>query len=77
MVEALEEKEHLSYDEISQITGVKNIYHLIKSLSAKGAILIFQQLIEKYKPKKERRVRLQAPLENDLLALEALFQKLE
>ncbi|WP_339793223.1 primosomal protein N' [uncultured Imperialibacter sp.] len=77
VVEALEEKEHLSYDEISQITGVKNIYHLIKSLSAKGAILIFEQLIEKYKPKKERRVRLQQSLEGDLLAIEALFQKLE
>lgn len=77
VVEALEEKEHLSYDDIARLTGLKNIYHLIKSLSAKGAILLFEQLVEKFKPKKERRIRLCSHLEADLLALEAVFQKLE
>lgn len=77
VIEALEEKEHVSYDDISRITGLKNIYHLIKSLAAKGAILIFEQLVEKFKPKKERRIRLLPHLAGDILAIEAVFQKLE
>lgn len=77
VVETLEEREHLSYDDIARITGLKNIHHLIKSLSAKGAILLFEQLVEKYKPRKERRIRLDRSFEGDMLALEAIFQKLE
>ncbi len=77
VIEAMEEKEHLSYDEIARITGLKNIYHLIKSLTAKGAVLLFEQLIEKFKPKRERRIRLTPQLAGDILAIEAVFQKLE
>ena len=77
VIEALEEKEHVSYDDICRITGLKNIYHLIKSLTAKGAVLIFEQLVEKFKPKKERRIRLLPHLAGDILAIETIFQKLE
>jgi len=77
VLEALEEREHLSYDEIAQVTGLKNVYHLIKSLGQKGAILLFEQLVEKYKPKKERRIRLHSSLQLDLLSVETIFQKLE
>jgi len=48
----------LSYKEIGQLLNLKNIYGLIKSLVSKEAIIIFEEVKEKYKPKIESRIRL-------------------
>jgi primosomal protein N' (replication factor Y) len=58
VVEELKEKEALTYNEIELLIGQKNIYPLIKSLLDKKAILLFELLKEKYKPKYEQRIRL-------------------
>jgi primosomal protein N' (replication factor Y) len=58
IIEILEERESLSYNEISEITGLKTIYSLIKSLVRKECIIIYEEIKEKYKPKIEKRVRL-------------------
>jgi len=54
----LKEKEALTYNEIELLLGQKNIYPLIKSLLDKKAILLFELLKEKYKPRYEQRIRL-------------------
>lgn len=72
----LKTNDSLTYQEISQLLGIKNIYHIIKSLVYKEAILLFEQVKDKYKPKIENRVRLDAQyLENS--ALQKLFKTLE
>ena len=48
----------LSYSDIAKLLGVKNIYSLLKTLAAKEAILIFEQVKEKFKPKTEKHFRL-------------------
>ncbi|MEY3417713.1 MAG: hypothetical protein RL060_1825 [Bacteroidota bacterium] len=57
--EELKIKEALTYNEIELLLGQKNIYPLIKSLLDKKAILLFELLKEKYKPRYEQRIRLQ------------------
>lgn len=65
----------MSYSDISRLLEVRNLYSIIKSLVAKGAILIFEEVKEKYKPKLQHRVRLTANY-RDPEKIEALFQEL-
>src|SRR5258707_1388488 len=65
--------EPLGYSEIVKVVGSAKIYNLLKSLSSKEAIIIFEQVKEKYKPKTERRIRLDANL-NSKKSLELLFE---
>ncbi|TRX61887.1 primosomal protein N' [Fulvivirga sp. M361] len=58
VLEALSRNDELSYTDISKITHQKTIYSLLKSLVSKGTILIFEEVREKYKPKKETRLRI-------------------
>jgi len=51
-------QESLGYSAIVKLIGTKVIYNLLKSLVSKEAIIIFEQVKEKYKPKTERRIRL-------------------
>ncbi len=76
ILEALATKEELSYEDCEQLLGVKAIHPILKSLVAKEAILIFEKVQEKYSPKIETRLRLNA---NYLApgALEGLFEELQ
>ena len=51
-------QESFGYSAIVNLIGTKVIYNLLKSLVSKEAIIIFEQVKEKYKPKTERRIRL-------------------
>ncbi len=62
-----------SYSEISKILGVKNLYSILKSLTGKEAILLYEEIIEKYSPKKETRIRLTSAHANKK-SLELLFE---
>jgi primosomal protein N' (replication factor Y) len=67
--------ETMTYSQVAKLLDVKSIYSILKSLSSKEAIILFEKVKEKYHPKTERRVRLQQaflPKEE----LEALFEKL-
>ncbi len=77
ILDALKEKDTLSYHEISGLLEEKNFYHVIKSLIRKEAILIFEEVKEKYKPKIVKRVRLQHKYAHDAYSLEQLFHELE
>lgn len=51
-------QESLGYSAIVNLIGTKAIYNLLKSLVSKEAIIIFEQVKEKFKPKTEKRIRL-------------------
>lgn len=65
----------LTYSEISKLLGVKHLYAILKSLSAKSAIILYEEVKEKYRPKTEKKVRLREAYTSNQ-ALERLFEKL-
>jgi primosomal protein N' (replication factor Y) (superfamily II helicase) len=65
----------LSYSDISKLLGAKNIYSLLKTLSSKEAIIIFEQVKEKFRPKTEKHLRL-TPGHTSNKKLEELFEAL-
>ena len=65
----------MSYTDVAQLLGVKNIYSLLKSLTSKEAVLLYEEVKEKFKPKTEKRIKLAAGF-TDKKSLNALFEKL-
>jgi primosomal protein N' (replication factor Y) len=76
------EKEHLiithltkgtlNYTEVSRLLDTKHIYALIKSLLLKEAIVLLEEVQSKYKPKTQKRIRLQEKYQSRI-ALEEIF----
>jgi primosomal protein N' (replication factor Y) len=64
----------LSYSEVSKLLGAKSIYSILKSLSSKDAIILFEQVKEKFKPKTEKHIRIRPEYANKK-SLEELFEK--
>jgi primosomal protein N' (replication factor Y) len=77
LIRTLEEQDSLTYAEVEELMGQKSLYQLFKNLIAKEAILLFEEVKEKYKPKTLRKVRLAPGLVNERDDLEALFRVLE
>lgn len=77
ILEALEKKEELSYEDCEEILGVKTIHPILKSLVAKEAILIFEKVQEKYTPKVETRIRLKDEIVQSKGALETIFEAVQ
>lgn len=69
------EHETMRYSDISKLLGVKHLYTILKSLSAKEAIILFEEVRERYKPRTEKKIKL-TPAFNSAKALEALFETL-
>ncbi len=67
--------EPMSYTDVAQLLEAKSLYSLLKSLTSKEAILLFESVKEKYKPKTEKRIRLQSNYTGKE-SLEALFETL-
>ncbi|MEQ1585596.1 MAG: primosomal protein N' [Cyclobacteriaceae bacterium] len=65
----------LSYTEAAKLLGTKSIYHILKSLASKEAIILFEEVKEKFKPKTEKHIRISADFV-DKKNLEALFETL-
>ncbi len=64
----------LSYSDVSKLLGAKTIYSILKSLSSKDAIILFEQVKEKFRPKTEKHVRIHPEYVNKK-SLEVLFEK--
>ncbi|MEQ9438242.1 MAG: primosomal protein N' [Cyclobacteriaceae bacterium] len=77
VLDALKEKSSLTYNEIGELLQEKSFYNTIKSLIAKEAILIYEEVKEKYKPKIIKKLRLAFPYAQRPEQLEQLFQELE
>ncbi|MBS1977660.1 MAG: primosomal protein N' [Bacteroidetes bacterium] len=67
------ENEPASYSDIAKLLGVKSIYSILKSLTSKEAVLIYESVRERYHPKTEKRIRLM-PDYLTKSALEKLFE---
>jgi primosomal protein N' (replication factor Y) len=65
----------LTYSEVSKLLSVKTIYSILKSLVRKEAVILFEEVNEKFKPKTERKVRLTAAYLSNT-ALHELFNSL-
>ena len=75
ILDALAGKDELSYEECGKLLGIKSSYAIIKSLVAKDAVLVYEQVKEKYSPKVESRIRLMEPYVSSKKELELLFQQ--
>lgn len=76
ILNVLERDQVVSYSEVARILQLKSYLKVIKSLMAKGAILIFEEVKEKYAPKKETTIRLSAHWLGEGF-LQELMQELE
>ncbi|WP_114749980.1 replication restart helicase PriA [Pleomorphovibrio marinus] len=76
ILEALSGEKELDLQSCNELLSQKSSHTIIKSLLAKGAILIFEELKDKYQPKTETRVRLHRDYLKEKSALESLFQSL-
>ena len=77
LLTALRNNNALGYEEVADLLDVKSAYHIIKSLITKEAVLLFEEVKDRYKPRVEKRLRLQPAYANDHTKLEALFEQLE
>ncbi len=58
LLEEIKKHKSLSYEEVARLTDETNVNAIIKSLVGKRAVILFEQVKEKYKPKISRKVRL-------------------
>lgn len=76
IIDALIHKDYLSFSEIEKILKQKNIHRLINKLTKNGYVFVIDEIKQKYKPKKIKKIR----LINDFLEashLEELIKSLE
>ncbi len=68
----------LSYQDVEKLLNTPRISGVLKSLIDKRAIILFEELKEKYKPKTEKRIKLaEVYTQADEQSLQELFKKLE
>lgn len=77
LLESLTNTDKLSYEEISDVLGIKQIHPILKSLIQKDSILLFEQIKDKYQPKKVRKIRLKKYYFENRKNLEELFEALD
>ncbi len=73
ITEALSIQETITIDDVRKILNQKTIYHIIKSLLDKKVIYLFEEMEEKYAPKKVACVRLAEPYRSDSKQLAGAF----
>ncbi len=76
IINHLQEKDFLTYDDVSNITQKKGISKLIRSLLEKEAILLYEKIKDKYQPKTISKIRLLPEFLSEK-AMEELFSVLE
>lgn len=76
IIDALKEKQSLTFDDISNLINLQNIYNILKSLLRKNVIIIFEEIKDKYKPKIINKIRI-STAHITPIAIEQLFQTLE
>ncbi|AZQ60857.1 primosomal protein N' [Flammeovirga pectinis] len=76
LLSTLEKEQTVAYSQVSNIIQLKSPYKTIKDLIAKEAILLIEQIKEKYKPKMEKRLRLTEQYAEHPEVLDKLFESL-
>jgi primosomal protein N' (replication factor Y) (superfamily II helicase) len=77
LLNVLKDKKELDMQACSDLLGIKSAHLIIKSLLIKEAVLVFEEVKEKYQPKKEIRIKLSARYLNSRKDLEVLFDSLK
>ena len=77
LINVLKNQKSMNYDEATALLEQKSIYSLLQSLIDKEAILIFEEVKDKYQPKRIKKVRLISELIEEESKLEAVFETLE
>ncbi len=73
ITEALSIQETITIDDVRKILDQKSIYHIIKSLLDKKVIYLYEEMEEKYAPKKVSCIRLAEPYRSDSKQLAGAF----
>ncbi len=76
ILSALQGQDNISISQASQITDLKKVFPLIKTMTEKGIVLMEEELEDKYKVRKETRVQLVEDYRSEE-ALRKLFSELE
>ncbi|GAA4416373.1 primosomal protein N' [Nibrella viscosa] len=78
LLKELQKHPALSYEELGRLVGEVHVPAMIKSLVGKRAVIVFEEVREKYVPKMVRKIRLHANYENreQLLMLINRLEKL-
>lgn len=76
IIKTIESQTSLSYEEIPKLSGIKSPLRFVKSLLEKNRILLFEEIREKYIPKKIKKLRLNAEFANQN-QLKGVFEKLK
>jgi primosomal protein N' (replication factor Y) (superfamily II helicase) len=58
ILESIKDHQSMSYDDLAKVVGERSVTRIIKTLVAKRAIIIFEEVKERYKPKILQKVRL-------------------
>jgi primosomal protein N' (replication factor Y) len=66
----------MGIDELGKVTGIKNIHGVIKNLLERNIVSVYEELKEKFKPKKDILIKL-ADAYDDEEELKQLFDKIE
>ena len=76
IIDALHHNDTLSFDDVSKILKIKSIHKTVSDLIKKGAIVVYEEVKDKYKPKLLSFVKLNEEYNNDE-KLKELLDKLE
>lgn len=77
LLQALENNDSMTYQQAADVLDMKSAFKFIKSLVQKEVIIIYEELKERYKPKKLKMIRLEDELASNESLLEGLFAELE
>ena len=73
VAEALSLQKELSIDDIRKVTGQYTVYPLIKRLLERGVVYLKEEMLDRYRPRRERMVRLAVPYRNNPESLSEAF----
>ena len=77
LLAALENNDSMTYQQAADVIELKSAFKYIKSLVQKEVVLIYEELKERYKPKKIKMIKLNTELAADQSMLEEVFESLK
>lgn len=77
LLNALENNDSMTYKQAADVLELKSAFKYIKSLVQKEVVIIYEELKERYKPKKVKMIRLSSELAEDQTQLEAVFESIK
>jgi primosomal protein N' (replication factor Y) len=77
IIEALHHNDTLSFEDVSKILKIKSIHKIINGLINKGAISVYEEVKDKYKPKLAGFLKMNPDYANNEVKLKELLDKLE